>query len=134
MTANGNQDEGIDLDEEGKGDLKAWFTRVVAEGNLDSNITFTEDEVNLQGGNILFVFHDVQADGSKDDDGFKPEEFGAGNLNGLIVSSSFSENDDDGLQVEQNDAGSGILRLLRVTTAANGDDAVNASGVKVVGG
>jgi hypothetical protein len=132
VVADGNDDEGIDLDEEGTGDIAAWFTDVEARGNTDSNITFTEDEINEAGGSIGFIFRNVRADDSEDDDGFKPEEFGPGNLDGLVFSSSFSRNADDGIQAEQSGAGTGVLRLFDVTAADNGDDAVNTDGVTVI--
>jgi hypothetical protein len=133
VTANGNQDEGVDLDEEGTGDLRAWFTRVGASANTDSNITFTEDENNLLGGSITFVFQNVRANESVSDDGFKPEEYGDGDVTGTIINSSFNHNDDDGIQIEQSDAGGGLLRLLNVNFAGNGDDDVNPTGVIVTG-
>ncbi|MEW5925994.1 MAG: hypothetical protein AB1941_00770 [Gemmatimonadota bacterium] len=108
------------------------FHRVEASRNLDTGITLTEDEEERAGGSIDFDFHDVTASGSRDDDGIKVEEFGAGDLEGRVVNSTVAGNADDGIQVEQNQAGGGTLRLQSVAIRENGDDPVNADGVTVV--
>lgn len=132
VRANGNEDEGIDLDEEGTGGIEAVFNQVEASRNLDSNITLTEDEGERAGGSVELDFHNVTASGSRDDDGIKVEEFGAGDLEGRIVSSTIAGNADDGIQVEENQAGRGTLRLQSVLIRENGDDPVNADDVTVV--
>lgn len=62
----------------------------------------------------------------------KLEEFGDGNLSARIVNSSMNSNGDDGIAAEQQDAGSGLLRLRKTQLDNNGDDPIDDDNVTIV--
>ncbi|MGH6903838.1 MAG: hypothetical protein ACREIR_13975, partial [Geminicoccaceae bacterium] len=100
---NRSTDDGIGLDESGEGDLEISLVQVEASGNLDSGISADEAD----GGDFEIQFVRVTADENED----KGADFsegnpeiagsGAGDFDGRIVASSFSDNADDGIAVEQ---------------------------------
>jgi hypothetical protein len=131
VTTNDNEDEGIDFDEEGTGDIRVTMNQVEANQNKDENIQFTEDEEEEAGGGIFAHFNNVTANAAREGDGIKLEEFAAGDLTLQIVNSAVSYNDDDGFQLEQGLPGLGSARFQQVTAESNGDDAINADNVEV---
>jgi hypothetical protein len=131
-TASGNFDQGSDLDEEGPGGIRLVMSQVVASGNLEEGIKLTEDEETEAGGGIDVDFTNVAASNSQTDDGVQLEEFGPGDLSGRLVHSTFDGNDSDGIKVDQEGAGGGVLRRQSVQAVGNGDDPIDADGVEVV--
>jgi hypothetical protein len=131
---NGSTDDGIGLDEAGEGDLEISLVQVEASANLDSGISADEAD----GGDFEIKFVRVTADANED----KGADFsegnpeiagsGEGDFDGRIVASSFSDNADDGIAVEQLAPGIGVLRLLNVALDGNDGEAVDAEGVEVI--
>jgi len=119
----GEDNDGVQLEEFGGGDAKVWLTNVQARDNFDKNIAISEETE----GDLLFRMVRVTATGAGDGDGIQAEENGAGDVDGRIVNSVATGNDSDDLQVQQNDAGSGVLRLVNVTY-----DETNFDGVTVI--
>jgi hypothetical protein len=113
---NGSTDDGIGLDESGEGDLEISLVQVEASANLDSGISADEGD----GGDFEIKFVRVTADENEDkgaDFSEGNEEIagsGAGDFDGRIVASSFSDNADDGIAVSQLAPGTGVLRLVNV--------------------
>lgn len=130
VTANGNLDEGIDLDEEGSGGVYARVNQVETNAN-ENGLTITEDEINLVGGDVEIQFNNLDASFNTGD-GVKLEEFGDGDLDGLLVNSTINSNLDDGIAAEEQDAGSGLLRLQKTQLDNNSDDAIDDDNVTIV--
>ncbi len=128
---NGNIDEGIDIDEDGLGDIDATFNEVAANENADDNIKFTEDAsiedapTDDDFGSIIVDFSNLTVTRALDGDGIKLEEFGGGTLSGTIRRSNVSFNDSDGLDLDANQAGIGVVTLQNVTAMKNGSDDVD---------
>ena len=125
---NRSTDDGIGLDESGEGDLEISLVQVEASANLDSGISADEAD----GGDFEVKFVRVTADENED----KGADFsegnaeiagsGEGDFDGRIVASSFSDNADDGIAVEQLAPGTGVLRLVNVALDGNDGEAVDA--------
>lgn len=137
-SASRNEDGGFDLDEEGPGDIVAVMTQVTAADNLQENIKLSEDveveeteDPDDGSGGIYVRFAGVRSFGSGDN-GIQLEEFGNGDVNGVLLHCVSSANGDDGLNVDQQDAGGGTLRLIASVFEDNADDDVNVDGVSVV--
>ncbi|WP_273208144.1 hypothetical protein [Marinobacter subterrani] len=139
-------DDGIDLDEAGEGDLIATLKRTTISGNRDEGMDFDESG----DGSVLVRLHDTRAFDNTDD-GFKTseadagsvvghlrrvvstdnggkgaafEEAGSGDLDVTVIRSHTANNDDSddtGLDIAQDDAGDGILRV-RASTITDGID------------
>jgi hypothetical protein len=130
---NGSTDDGIGLDEAGEGDLEISLVQVEASANLDSGISADEAD----GGDFEIKFVRVTADANED----KGADFsegnpeiagsGEGDFDGRIVASSFSDNADDGIAVEQLAPGTGVLRLMNVALERNAVP-IDADGVEVI--
>jgi len=142
VEVNGNVDEGIDLDAADAGDIRFTAYEVVATGNADENIkasafvevvrrdsngdvVFDEEGEAVEDlfcgtGDVFFVLTNVSADGSIAGRGARFEECGVGDVTGFIRNSSFSTNtEDDGLRVDEEDAGSVSLRMWDVEAVEN---------------
>jgi hypothetical protein len=125
---NGSTDDGIGLDESGEGDLEISLVQVETSANLDSGISADEAD----GGDFEIKFVRVTSDENED----KGADFsegnpeiagsGEGDFDGRIVASSFSDNADDGIAVEQLAPGTGVLRLVNVALEGNAGEAVDA--------
>jgi hypothetical protein len=131
---NRSTDDGIGLDESGEGDLEINLVQVEASANLDSGISGDEAD----GGDFEVELVRVTADENED----KGADFsegnaeiagsGEGDFDGRIDASSFSDNADDGIAVEQLAPGIGVLRLVNAALDGNGGEAVDAGGVEVI--
>lgn len=145
-------DDGFDIDEAGPGDLRAAVRNSVIRDNLDEGLDFDEEGP----GSILLNLVNVEATGNTDD-GYKNSEADAGDVRAVMLSSRalsnggkgavFEEenggdvsvvvinsqtdaNDDGdktGLELVQDDGGSGIARLIN----SNIREGVDAEGVRV---
>ncbi|NQY02094.1 MAG: hypothetical protein HRT76_02335 [Halieaceae bacterium] len=130
----GNFDEGVDFDEEDAGDIKLVAANAIATDNTDDGFKLSEEGE----GSVQTVFVGVTAEdnGGK---GFVFEEADAGNINALVSMSETDGNDDGdvGIEVVQEDAGSGrlVLRDTTVNESEVGEDfpvaGVEADGVTV---
>jgi len=145
-TVNNNIDEGVDLDESdvdenlqdilvGAGDVYFEARGVRATGNADENIKISDfleisefddngeeidSEVYGGPGDIVLAISNVIADGSAAGRGARFEELGDGNVLGFIRNSSFSDNTaDDGLRIDEEDAGFIDIELIRVRASGN---------------
>jgi len=70
-TISANKDEGLDLDENGYGEINIVAIEVEASENIDENIKITQ----FGDGNITAFFSLVTAKNSKKSDGIKLESF-----------------------------------------------------------
>lgn len=123
-TMNGNRDEGFDLDEEGTGDIRAVVIGVTLRGNGDENVSYTEDEAEEAGGDVIHVFHDVVSEASEGGDGIKLEEFGPGDLKGTMSNMELNDNDDEGVQYEEVGDGDLDVRMINSDVENNGGGGV----------
>lgn len=129
---------GDDVVGPGVGDVYFEARGVVATGNADENIkisdfvevvTFDEatgeeiealTEVLGGAGDIVLAISDVVADGSAEGRGARFEEFGEGDVLGYIRDSSFSDNtEDDGLRIDEEEAGSIDIELTGIVASGN---------------
>jgi hypothetical protein len=119
----GNLDEGVDFDEEGPGGILLTFTSGTATGNTDDAVKLSEEDA---GDVMAEVRVSLAADnGGK---GFVFEEAGDGNLMALLSGAKTRANDDGddtGLEIVQEDAGTGTLQLM----ASELEDGLNLEGV-----
>jgi hypothetical protein len=121
-TANRNGDEGFDLNENGVGSIFAVLTFLSASDNSDEGVKFSEDELDAVSGGIEALLSNVVASRNAGD-GLHIEEFGAGDVGFRVLLSAF-DNNDDGIDGEQELPGTGVLRLLGVSTVGNADEAI----------
>jgi hypothetical protein len=131
---NRSTDDGIGLDESGEGDLEISLLQVEASANLDSGISADEADGGDFEIQLVRVTADENEDKGADFSEGNPEIAGSGegDFDGGIVASSFSDNADDGIAVEQLAPGIGVLRLLNIALDGNDGEAVDAEGVEVI--
>lgn len=145
-------DDGFDIDEAGPGDLRATVRNSVIRDNLDEGLDFDEEGP----GSILLNLVNVEATGNTDD-GYKNSEADAGDVRAVMVSSralanggkgavfeeenngdvavavinSQTDGNDDGdktgLELVQDDSGSGVARIVNSTIR----EGIDAEGVRV---
>jgi hypothetical protein len=145
-------DDGFDIDEAGEGDIRAVVERSGIIGNYDEGLDFDEEDA---GDIVLTLIGTVGRDNT--DDAYKSSEEGPGDVIGAMVSvvadgnggvgavfeeaddgdvkvtgmrvrTQFNDDGETGLEVVQEDAGSGTLTL----TEAQIDDGIATEGVEVV--
>lgn len=146
-------DDGFDIDEAGAGSVMVTLIRSTITGNLDEGLDFDEEDT----GHIAAVILGTTASGNTDD-GFKLSEADEGDITGLMrgavardnggkgavfeeedagdvdvtvidgVSANNDDSDDTGLEVVQDDEGTGTLRI----TGSEIADGVDAEGVEVI--
>ena len=156
VTANGNEDEGIDLDETFDGSIEMTGNKIVANDNFGAGIQLTESEEQPDtDGDIVLNLRHVTANASRDSRGIRLEEFQAGDVLGQIVHGTFDGNASDGFRIEEIDEGdidfrfvkasftnnegdglqvedSGTVTLINAFFDNNEDDDMNQDGVTVV--
>jgi hypothetical protein len=125
---NGNTDDGIGLDESGEADLEISLVQMEASANLDSGISADEADGGDFEVKLVRVTADENEDKGADFSEGNPEIAGSGegDFDARIVASSFSDNANDGIAVEQLAPGTGLLRLLNVALDGNDGEAVDA--------
>ncbi|MDX2194498.1 MAG: hypothetical protein NW201_14225 [Gemmatimonadales bacterium] len=165
VVANGNTDEGVKFTESAGGDLTVNLTRVtnndtveeegiqveeLGEGNVV--VTFTDvtalrngashpsaeikENIDIRerdGGNLTATWLRVAANASANDDGAVIDERGAGNLSASITSSEFRNNALQSLELRESDAGTGAATLTSVIRTGNlvSDAVRNTGGVTI---
>jgi hypothetical protein len=131
---NHSTDDGIGLDESGEGDLEISLVEVKASANVDSGISADEADGGDFEVNLVRVTADENEDKGADfsEGNSEIDGSGAGDFDGRIVASSFSDNADDGIAVSQLAPGTGVLRLVNVALDGNDGEAVDAEGVEVI--
>ncbi|MGR3503603.1 hypothetical protein [Pseudaestuariivita sp.] len=119
-----NRDEGLDFDEEDAGGIHLTLNGNAA-GNTDDGVKLSEEDA---GDVTVEALHAVALDnGGK---GFVFEEEGDGDLTALMRDVTAAGNDDGdktGIEVVQEDAGTGTLTVVRGDIA----DGIDAEGVTV---
>lgn len=103
-TANGNFDQGIDLNENDAGDLDVTLVNVSADGNGGEGIDLEEDDDVDGGGDLRATLTNVTANGNGRLDGAsgaKIEEDGPGTLVASLTRITASNNSEAGLSLEQ---------------------------------
>ncbi|MEO1615416.1 MAG: bifunctional metallophosphatase/5'-nucleotidase [Planctomycetota bacterium] len=128
VVANENGAEGIKIEEEGDGGLDSFLVRVTAESNAETGIKVEESDA----GNLFAWVSRVEAN-DNGEDGLEIAESGTGSAFATAVRSEFNGNRDFGLRVTQEDVGGGRLLLSRSGADENGDGALLAEGVEVLG-
>lgn len=106
----GNHDEGLDVGEEGEGNLNLGIWNVDAKENTDDALKMVESEE----GDLSALLAKLT---SKDDGGYGAalKQIDKGTLNVTVDQSRTSGNDDgeeSGLKVEQAGAGEATLRII----------------------
>jgi hypothetical protein len=126
-SANGNFDEGFDFSETNAGDLRAHFNQASANRNEDEGIKIDETE----DGNLDLQVNNSTVSESLSQDGVELAESGAGKLNARFVQTTIADNDNFGIRADEDDAGSGALRLQSTTIVDNGDGATSLDDVTI---
>ncbi len=107
VTSDGAFKDGYDGSEQGEGDLTVALVNSSFSGSTDGRgIDLAEDG----DGNFIVLTRNVAVDGNHSD-GFRGEEADGGNLAVGLTASSFTGNGDDSIQLDQGDAGQGLLAL-----------------------
>jgi len=124
-TISGNYDEGVDMDEAGAGGGNLHYINTLAYGNADDGFKMSEEDAgNVHGSMLGAVSRD---NGGK---GAVFEEEGPGDVRVTVTDSHTVNNDDSddtGLEVVQEDAGSGELLI----ESSRIEDGIDAEGVTV---
>ncbi|WP_157976795.1 hypothetical protein [Parahaliea mediterranea] len=123
-----NFDEGVDFDEAGRGNVNVSFIGSAANGNVDDGFKVSEAD----GAGIEALVFEVEArdNGGK---GIVLEEADNGSVNARVIATQTRNNDDSddtGLEVVQEDQGSGQLRVEDSTL----EDGMDVEGVEVTEG
>jgi hypothetical protein len=119
-----NLDEGVDFDEAGAGDVVTRYLRSSAWDNNDDGFKVSEEDGGTVDGKV--VRSHAKDNGGK---GFVFEEEGDGDLDVTVLRSSTSNNDDGddtGIEVVQEDEGTGSLKVR----ASKISDGIDAEGVE----
>lgn len=128
-TFNNNFDEGLDLDEEQSGDVDVSFVLVEANDNNDEGIKidekFDDDGISSQGDLIVSLVQ-VEASGSKNEEGIALGEEGDGDLYAKIRNASAEGNDKEGIDLAESNDGDLWADLRNVLTDGNDDDGIQA--------
>ncbi|MCK0094497.1 hypothetical protein MWU60_02845 [Yoonia sp. F2084L] len=121
----GNRDEGVDWDEDGPGDINATFVKTEAFDNIDDGYKMSE-----AGTGSIFGMVDMASAVTNGGKGFVFEEENSGNVVVTVTRTRTSQNDDGddtGLEVVQDDSGTGLLTVTDSQIA----DGIDAAGVIV---
>ena len=124
-TISGNYDEGVDMDEAGAGSGNLYYIETLAYGNADDGFKMSEEDAGSVHGAMLGAVS--RDNGGK---GAVFEEEGPGDVRVSVTDTHTANNDDSddtGLEVVQEDGGSGEL----VVDASRIDDGIEAEGVTV---
>jgi hypothetical protein len=124
------EEDNIQLEEFGAGDVVGTFVDLLVDDSGDEGLEITEDtELDdldsspSTGGSI-----DVQINRSvvtdNDGDGIKVEEFGAGDVGSRIAATTATGNGSDDIEYNQESPGAGVLRLQNVTYDERDQDGV----------
>jgi len=109
-------DDGIDLDEAGNGSLAVSMIRSRIDGNLDEGVDF--DEADAGGIQAKFI-RSHAADNA--DDGFKLSEADAGSISGVAIRSTSRNNGGKGFVFEEERDGDLKVNVIRSSTSGNDD-------------
>jgi len=105
-----NFDEGLDFDEEGDGGIEVELSNIYAQGNADEGIKLSEEDA----GGITAALRAVTTIANNDDgEGIEIEEADNGNVEVVVRRSTLIGGEDEALKVEQNNEGIGTLRVRR---------------------
>ena len=99
-TVTANLDEGVDLDEEGKGRLALKLIDSQVIDNRDDGVKLTEED---EGGLVAKL---VRSFATGNDKGYVLEELGKGGLWFDIIKTDAIDNNNDGFEIEESDNGS----------------------------
>ena len=109
-------DDGFDIDEAGDGDLRAVVRNSVIRDNLDEGLDFDEEGA----GSILLTIVNTEATGNTDD-GFKNSEADAGDVRATMIGSLAQANGGKGAVFEEENDGDVAVVVLNSQTAKNDD-------------
>ncbi len=109
-------DDGIDFDEADNGNLNLVMVNAVISGNYDEGVDM--DEAGADGGNLTYI--NTVAYGNADD-GFKMSEEDAGSVHGTMVGSISRDNGGKGAVFEEENGGDVHVRVTDTHTANNDD-------------
>lgn len=107
-------DDGFDIDEAGPGSMFVSVTGAVMTDNLDEGFDFDEED----GGDIFATYVDTEASGNTDD-AYKHSEEGEGGVFGLVAGSSATENGGVGFVFEEEGDGDVEVAVLDSSSEGN---------------
>jgi hypothetical protein len=109
-------DDAFDIDEAGPGSIEAFVTNTQILNSFDEGLDFDEEGA----GDIRVTLVGTSAIGNTDD-GYKHSEEGEGGVHAVIVNASANENGGVGFVFEEEDGGDVMVTSLRVATSGNDD-------------
>ena len=109
-------DDGFDIDEAGNGTIKTVIVDTQINDNLDEGIDFDEEDA----GGIDVVFFGTTASGNSDD-GYKMSEQGVAGVIGIVGNATATDNGGKGFVFEEEDDGNVTVFVANTETSNNDD-------------
>ena len=109
-------DDGFDVDEAGPGGIKATLVNVAIFANLDEGLDFDEEDAGDIRLNVVGGIYSQNTD-----DGIKMSEEGEGGIVASVVGTSAKDNGGKGMVFEEEDGGDVAVQAVDVVTIGNDD-------------
>ena len=117
IKVNDNRDEGLDLDEAGNGSATLVVNGAETNGNEDQGVKLDEED----NGSLFATLSYVEANSSLSQHGTEFTEEDNGSLDVVIADSDIRFNDDGAVAGEQDGRGSGLLTVIDSDLTGNGE-------------